>query len=165
MTFTNSKTIIGIRIKLFAATVLFLGYLLLAFAARVIKFPLLGMEETAWTLIITGCYIFVFFIPMILNYQYIYFSDDGNNIVFRYFIAGIIGGKKNSIEINKNTFAGYTLEKKLFGLDQSITLYQKLKEGQAKYPPVHISALTREERQKIFRSLNSLIPAKSEKNL
>jgi len=44
MTFDNSKTITGFRIKLFAATVIFLGWLLLAFAARVIKFPMLGME-------------------------------------------------------------------------------------------------------------------------
>lgn len=158
MTFDNSKSIIGFRIKLFIATVIFLGYLLLAYAARVIKFPLLGMDETVWTIIITACYILIVFIPMILNYQYVYYSDDGNNLVFRYFFAGIAGGKKNSIEIDKQTFSGFTLEKKLFGLNQSLTLYQRLKEGKAKYPPIYISAMTREEKEKVIRSLKSFTP-------
>jgi len=160
MTFDNSKTIIGVRIKLFAATIVFLGYLLLAFAARIIKFPVLGMQETAWTVLIAALYIFIFFIPMMLNYQYIYFSDDGVNIVFRYFTAGIIGGRKNSIEINKQTFSGYSLEKKFFGLIQSITLYQQIKGRQAIYPPIFISALTRNEKSKVFTALNSYSPVR-----
>ena len=41
---------------------------------------------------------------MILNYQYVFYSDEGENIVFRYFNAGIVGGKKNSIEIYKPIF-------------------------------------------------------------
>ncbi len=160
MTFDNSKSIIGFRIKLFAATVIFLGYLLLAYAARVIKFPLLGMEETGWTVIIATIYVIIVFIPMVLNYQYIYYSDDGNNLVFRYFTSGIFGGKKNSIEINKMTFSGFTIEKRLFGLIQSIILYQNLKEGKAQYPPIYISSLTRKEKAKVTRSLNSFSPGK-----
>ena len=44
---------------------------------------------------------------MILNYQYIYFSDDGDKIIFRYFTSGIISGSKNSVEIDKKTFTYY----------------------------------------------------------
>ncbi len=155
MTFDNSKSIIGFRIKLFIATVIFLGYLFLTYAASIIKFPLLGMEETGWTVIIAAIYLVIVFIPMILNYQYVYYSDDGNNIVFRYFLSGIFGGKKNSVEINKMTFSGFSIEKRFFGLIQSIILFQDLKEGKAKYPPIYISALTREEKAKVIRSLNS----------
>jgi hypothetical protein len=160
MTFDNSKTIIGSRIKLFVATVLFLGYLLLAFAARVIKFPLLGMDETTITVIIAAIYLIIVFIPMALSYQYVYFSDEGDFIVFRYFFAGIVGGKKNSIEIHKETFKGYNIEKKLLGLVQSITLYQQIKGRKAKYPPVYISALTKEEKEKVISSLNSVVKSK-----
>jgi hypothetical protein len=91
---------------------------------------------------------------MVLNYQYISYSDEGENLVFRYFTSGIIGGRKNSIEINKNGFSGYKTESRFFGLIQSITLYQKFQEGLAKYPPVYLSALSKEERAKLFRSLN-----------
>jgi hypothetical protein len=154
MTFDNSKTIISIRIKLFGATVIFLAYIVLTYIAEMIKYPLLGMSDTVWTIILVGLYLSFAFMPMLLNYQYIYFSDDGESIVFRYFTAGIVGGRKNSIEIDKRSFSGYKKEARLFGMIQSITLYQKFQEGVAKYPPVYISALSKAERSKIFMSLN-----------
>ena len=154
MTFDNSKTIIGLRIKLFGATVIILAFIVLTYIAGIIKYPLLGMSDTAWTLILVGIYFGYALLPMFLNYQYIHFSDEGENIVIRYFTAGIIGGRKNSIEINKTVFAGYKSEARFFGLIQSLTLYQKVQKGIAKYPPVYISALSGEERAKLFRSLN-----------
>jgi hypothetical protein len=158
MTFDNSKTIISMRIKLFGATVFVLAFIVLTFIAELIKYPLLGLSDTAWTLILLGLYIAYALMPMILNYQYISFSDEGESIIIRYFTAGIIGGRKNSIEINKLSFSGYKSEVRLFGLKVSITLYQKFKEGVAKYPPVYISALSKDERAKLFRSLNQHTP-------
>jgi hypothetical protein len=154
MTLDNSKTIISLRIKLFGATVAILAYIVLTYIAKLIKFPLLGMSDTTWTLILLGVYLLYAFYPMYLNYQYIYYSDEGENIILRYFTAGIIGGKKNSIEINKKAFSGYKTESGLFGLTRSIILFQKFREGVAKYPQVHISALSREEWKKIMRSLD-----------
>jgi hypothetical protein len=154
MTFDNSKTIISLRIKLFAATVIILAYIVLTYIAKMIKYPLFGLSDTAWTLILVGLYFVYALMPVFLNYQYIYFSDEGENIIIRYFTAGIIGGRKNSIEINKKWFSGYRNESRFFGVIQSITLYQKFREGIAKYPTVYISALSKEERSKIFRSLN-----------
>lgn len=158
MTFDNSRTIISMRIKLFASTVIFLAYIALTYVAKLIKYPLLGLSETAWTLILVALYAFMAFLPMFLNYQYIYFSDDGDDIIFRYFTTGIVGGKKNSVEINKRTFSGYKTESKLFGLILSITLFQKINNGIAKYPPIFISALKREQRIKVLRSLNLYVP-------
>jgi hypothetical protein len=110
------------------------------------------------TIFLVAIYLFVAFLPEMLNYQFISYSDDGEKIIFRYFSAGVISGKKNSIEINKRSFSGYKTESRFFGLIQSITLFQKLNEGVAKYPSVYISALTREEKTKIFRSLKLLAP-------
>jgi hypothetical protein len=126
--------------------------------AKMLKYPILGMSDTAWTLILVGIYLLIAFLPMYLNYQFIFFSDEGEKIVFRYFTAGVVGGKKNSVEINKNAFSGYKTESRFFGRIQSITLFQKFNEGIAKYPPVYISALTREEREKVFKSLNLYAP-------
>lgn len=156
MTFDNSKTIISLRIKLFAVTVIVLGWLTLAYVGKLIKFPFLGMDDVFWTLILVAAWFIVAFLPMFLSYQYISYSDEGGKIVFRYFSAGMIGGRKNSVEISKQSFSGYEVEKKFFGLILSIILFQRFKEGVAKYPPVYISALTRIERDKIFRSLNML---------
>jgi len=158
MKLDNSKALISFRIKLFAVTVLFLTYIVLSYVAKFFKLTLFGMSDTFWTTIFAVVWLFVALLPMFLNHQYVSYSDDGESIVFRYFMSGMIAGKKNSVEINKNAFAGYKTDKKLFGLICSITLYQHFREGVAKYPPIYISALSREERSKIFRSLNLYAP-------
>jgi hypothetical protein len=154
MTFNNSRTIISQRIKLFAVTVLLLTYLALAFVIGYIKFPLLGISDTIWTTVLILFWLVMALRPMVLNYQYISFSDEGDLIIFRYFTAGIVGGKKNSVEINKAVFSGYKIESRFFGLIESIILFQSTPKGAAKYPPIYISALTREEKAKVVKSLN-----------
>jgi len=139
-------------------TVLFFIYIALAYAFRVIKFPFLGLDDNIWTLIIAFVYIFLLFLPMILNYQYVSFSDEGDSIVIRYFTTGIIGGRKNSLEIKKSNFAGYRTEKKYFGWSKSIILFQKAGQGMAKYPPVHVSALSRSQLSSLFTTLDNYIP-------
>ena len=158
MTFDNTKQIITLRIRLFVATVLILAYLAVVYLGKLVKFPVLGMNDTTWTVILIGIYFFVFSIPMVLNYQFISFSDDDDNIVFKYFNAGMTGGKKNSVRIYKSTFSGYNTESRLFGLDQSLILYQKVGQGIAKYPPIHISALGKDQRNKLMRILNTYVP-------
>ena len=116
------------------------------------------MSDTVWTVILIIIYLIIFFIPMILNHQFVSYSDDDENIVVKYFNAGIGGGKKNSIRIYKSAFAGYKTESRLFGLDKSLILYQKVGQGTAKYPPVHISALSKDQRDKLIRALNTFIP-------
>ena len=154
MTFDNSRTIISLRIKLFGATVVLLAYLAMAYVAKLIKFPLLGMSDSTWTVILIGIWVIMAFMPMVLNYQFISYSDEEDNIILRYFTAGIVGGKKNSVEINKTSFSGYKIETSFFGFIQSIVLFQKVQGGVAKYPPVYISALTRDEKTKVINSLN-----------
>ena len=158
MKLDNSKTIISFRIKLFFVTVLFLTYIILSYSAKVFKLTLFGWSDTVWTILLAAIWLFIAFIPMIINYHYVSYSDDDESIVFRYFSAGIVGGRKNSVEIDKRTFAGYKTDKKLFGLIRTITLYQHFREGVAKYPPIYISALNKEERSKIVRSLNLYAP-------
>jgi hypothetical protein len=165
MTFDNSKTIISLRIRLFTATVLLLAYFVLTYFAELIKYPLLGISDTLWTILLISLYFILAFYPMVLNYQYVYYSDEGDTIVFRYFYAGIVGGRKNSVKIYKNNFAGYKTECKYFELMQSVTLFQQLKEGVAKYPPIYISNLTRDEKAKVLNSLYLHTPKEAKENI
>ena len=158
MTFDNSKRIINLRITFFTATILLLAYLALAYVAKLIKFPMLGMNDTVWTVMLVSIWVVLTFMPMFLNYQYVAYSDDSDKIIFRYYTSGFVSGKKNSVEIEKRSFSGYSINARLFGLIQSITLYQKFYEGEAKYPPIYISALSREEKSRMIRSLKSFTP-------
>lgn len=153
MTFDNSRTIINLRIWFFTATILLLVYVTLTYVAKLIKYPLLGMSDTIWTILLVGIWFMLTFIPMFLNYQFVFFTDEGEKIIFRYYTTGFVSGKKNSVEIDKRSFSGYTIQSRFFGLIQSITLFQKFQEGIAKYPPVYITALSREEKDKVFKSL------------
>ena len=153
MTLDNSKTIISLRIKIFTATVLLITWFILTYFAEIIRFPLLGISDTLWTIILVSLWFIYALYPMVLNYQYVYYSDEGDTIVFRYFMAGILGGRKNSVEIKKTSFAGYKTESKYFGMRQNVILFQQLREGVAKYPPVYISNLTGKEKAKVLNSL------------
>lgn len=157
MTFDNSRTIISFRIRLFILTVIFLAYLILAYPAEMINFPVFGMQDTTLTIIFSITWILVALYPAIINYYFIFFSDDNEKIILRYFSAGIFGGKKNSIEIDKREFAGYKTETSFFGLIVSLILFQKFNEGVAKYPPIYISALSGKEKSKLLNRLSSYV--------
>jgi len=158
MILNNSKSVINLKITRRAAIIIFLTYLVLVYAAGIIRFPVLGIDKTVLTILVSAIFLIIIIVPEILNYQYIYFSDEGESIIFRYYSAGLITGKKNSVEINKRTFSGFTIDKKLFGLVESITLYQRLREGIAKYPPIYLNAIKRADKARIIKSLNSSAP-------
>jgi hypothetical protein len=162
MTFDNSRTIISVRIRLFTVTVLLIAYLIVVYFAHILKFPILGMSETVLTTILICLYLLFAAYPMVLDYQYISYSDDGDKLLFRYFTSGIAGGKKNSVEINKSDFAGYRVDRKLFGLKKSVTLFRQLPQGVAKYPPIHITILSGKERARLLNSLYSHTPKDAE---
>jgi hypothetical protein len=155
MTFDNSRTIINQRLRGFVATIIFLVYIVLIYVGRVIRFPLESIQSTPVTIALSSIYLIIILLPIILKKMYIYYSDDGDNLVIKYFYAGMITGKKNSIVINKKTFAGYRIEKGFLGIFQAIIVTQRMKQGIAKYPPVSISSLKRKEKEKILYSLNS----------
>jgi hypothetical protein len=162
MKFDNSRTVISIRIRLFTVTVLLIAYLIVVYFAHLFKFPVFGLSETMLTTILVCLYILFAAYPMILDYQFISYSDDDDKLIFRYFTSGIAGGKKNSVEISKSDFAGYRIDRKLFGLKKSITLFRQLPQGVAKYPPVYISILSRKERARLLNSLYSHTPKDAE---
>ena len=158
MTSDNSKSVINQKILKRTVIILYLSFLVLSLAANIIKFPLLGMSKTVWILLTTLIFLIIILVPVILNYQYIYFSDEGNMLIFRYYSTGFIQGNKNSVEIEKKSFSGFTIDHSLFGLVRSITLYQRMKEGVAKYPPINISALKPREREEIIKTLTTYAP-------
>jgi len=118
MTFDNGKSIISLRIKLFAVNVVFIAYIIMTYFAEIIKYPILGLSDREWTMILAPIYLLLVSLPVILNYQYVYYSDDTEKIIFRYFTAGIVGGRKNTVEIDKRTLSGYEIVPELFGLRQ-----------------------------------------------
>lgn len=158
MTFDNGKTIIALRLRVFIATILLIVYLFLVYLENIIKFPVAGFSDTFWTLLVIGIYLILSFYPILFNYKYIYFSEDGPSIIFRFYSVGILKGKKNSVEIPKRDFAGYRFNRVIGGFFTSITLQRRIDNKTAIYPPIHLSSLTRAELEKIKSALEKYQP-------
>ena len=153
MTFDNSKTIIALRLRVFIATVLFVVYFYFTYFEKIIKFPIAGYSYSAWTFLLIGIYLILSFYPLILNYKYIYFSDDSPAIIFKFYSVGLFQGKKSLIEIPKRDFAGYRFNKILLGFFTSVSLQQRMDNKTVEYPPIHLSSLTRAELKKLKSAL------------
>lgn len=115
---------------------------------------LLGMNKYSWSLVVGLIYILVLTIEGMLEMNYIYFSDERENIIFRYFSMSIFNRKKNSIEIPKEAFAGYEILESLNGYKKKIILKQRLKTSVVKYPAVCLNSLTNEQRNALVMCLD-----------
>lgn len=157
MTFDNGKTIIRLRLRLFVASLLMIVYVYLVYYGKQLRFPILGIQEIHATLALILLYLLLAFLPLILRYRYIYFSDDGRDIIFRYYAVGFMSGKKSSVEIPKNEFAGYDISKSFAGLIKALYLYRLMGNKKARYSPVYISSLSKKELEKIKKALNTYV--------
>ena len=117
---------------------------------------MLNIDKVSLTVIIVGLYILTIIFNVIRDFNYIYFSDDSEKIVFRYFSLSIFTQKKSSIEIPKSSFAGYKIERSLIGLIEKIVLLQQLERKIARYPSVSITATNSGRDRTIIRSIISV---------
>jgi hypothetical protein len=155
MTFNNGKRIVVFRLLSLVSTVIFVIYMLLAYFAAVLGKYLTSTQLTIITIVITTVFILVILWPAIRQYRYIYFTDDGRSVILRWYTIGLMSGDNNSIEIPKESFAGYEITRKLNGLYSYITLYQIFQSRKVSFPPVSISALDNKEIKKITEALDS----------
>jgi hypothetical protein len=79
MTFDNTKTNNQYQDKTVHCHCPDPQYLAVVYLIKLIKFPVLGLGDVAWTIILISIYLIVFFIPVILNYQFVSYSDDDDN--------------------------------------------------------------------------------------
>ena len=97
------------------------------------------------------------------NYNYLYFSDESDKLVLRFFAPNFFTSKKNSIEIPKREFSGYTIQSFFMGYREMIILMRRTSKGVASYPPVSITALNSNERHSLLITLEKLKQANENK--
>lgn len=150
------KTIIlktkGKFIALVLLVIVICALLFIPFRIDLIK----GLDNTVLAIFFAGAYVLYAFYESFRNYNYIYFNDDTDRIILRYFSTGVFTKSKNSIEIPKKEFNGYKLNSFLMRYRESITLFRKTSRGVAKYPSVSITALNAHQRDAMLNALNRL---------
>ena len=90
---------------------------------------------------------------------FVSYSDQGENIVLRYYPLSLFTSRKNSIEIPKKQFVKYELVPFFFGTRQKIVLYHHFRDRVAKYPAISLSAVDKEDQERILASLQKNMAA------
>ena len=104
-------------------------------------------------------FLIYYYIQYKMGYTYVYFSNNGKNLKFRYYSLRFLYGKPKTIEIPKSDFVNYDITTSFFNKKDSLILYQKTKKGVAKYPPISLTLLgdnkKRELKRALYAELNS----------
>ncbi len=114
-----------------------------------------------YTIFFGVIYIVVLFYPNIVKYHYVYYSDDGDFLVFKIYPLGFFTARKQTFRIPKKDFIKAELRESFFRLRKALIIYQKINNNVAKYPPVYINGLPGTDQKKILLSLSRLMVGKA----
>ena len=151
MRINNKKKVVIIRRIFFLVSV--------AIAIAALLFFLFDiMAALATGLISIGVFSLWYLYFHVADYQFIEFRNENNKIVLRYYKAVSLGNPRlNEIEFPQPMLRKAIFENSIFGKLSDLTLVVKTKRGVAEYPSVSLSAVNREDRQKIADSLNDVL--------
>lgn len=153
MKIDNQKNIYRIWIRKLAFTVIFTASII---AIMFIKaFDQQGAAVTRYHLIIaiSAVFIVISAIGLLQNPYYFYFDDTNDVLVFRYYPVGFFNSRKNTVQIPKNHLARFETTKFFLGMEEKLVLYQYYRKKVAKYPPISLSAVDKEDRIKLKKAL------------
>jgi hypothetical protein len=103
---------------------------------------------------ISAIYILVNWINFMKRPYYVSYNDQGEMLVVRYYPVSMFTSKKNSIEIPKKQFVKYELKPFLLKSQHYLILYQNFREKVVPYPRISLSAMEKEDREKMLKSLD-----------
>jgi hypothetical protein len=112
-----------------------------------------GITKYHFMILVSVIYVVINWINYMKHPYFVSYSDQGEMLVIRYYPVSMFTSRKNSIEIPQKQFAKFDLQKFLFGTQQNLILSQNFRGKEAKYPPISLSALDREDREKMLESL------------
>lgn len=159
MTINNQKAAVNLRIQQSIALLALIIAIGIIYFADILPYRTLGYTRNEISVLIFIIFVLFFLFFYLRDHNYIYYSDSGNKFVLRYFSLRPLANKKNAIEFNKSEFKKYELKKSFSGLNERIIIYRKTPGGIAKYPPLSITALNKNERQKLLASFHKLMLA------
>ena len=112
-----------------------------------------GLNRYIYIIGIIAAYLLFYFWGTIRGYQYFYYNDMGIKLIFKYYSLSPMNKRQHSVEIHKSSFYSFDIEKKRFGLRMYLVLFQKMPTGIAKYPPISLGLLKKQDVDNIRNSL------------
>jgi hypothetical protein len=156
MIIDNQNNLFKIKTQFFIIGFIFIGLITSSLMSDFFtkNFPYLSGWLNA--LIFFAIFVLILIYRNILNYNYIYFDNESDKIILRYYPIKIFSKDFKSIEISKRSFTGFEEKIYFFKQKHDIILYQKTVKGIAKYPPVSITALDNSQKKQLLLSLKVL---------
>lgn len=105
-------------------------------------------------ILLTAIFLFWIIYVFIKNFCYISYNSDGPKIVIRYTSLQPLTAGNFSIEIPKKDFVKAEIAKTHFGLRHNLLIYVRTPQGVAKFNPVSLSTLSRQEYEGLKTDLN-----------
>lgn len=118
-----------------------------------------GITKYHMIILISSVYLLINLINYLKRPYFISYSDQGEMLVVRYYPVSMFTSRKNSIEIPKKQFVKFELQPFLFKTQHKLILIQNFRGKEARYAPISLSALDKEDRRKMIQSLEKLIPS------
>jgi hypothetical protein len=150
----NRKNTLRIWLVKFVATVIFTPLIMVFSFSIYFSKPVLGFDRICYIYVLCVIYAGIFVYYWLLRPYFVYFNDQGDRIIMRYYAVRAFNRKKYAIEIPKKDFVRFESERFFFG-NERLTLYQRFRNGVGKFPSVSLSAVKRSDRKKIKAALTS----------
>jgi len=118
--------------------------------------PVLGLSRHFLVFLIVFIYLGYYFFRYLLNLNFIQVSVDGTKLTVRYYSLRPFTKSHNVIEIPLNAYEGYKINSNFLGLRKELVLFQRIQGKRAKYPPVSLSALNKQQYEQLLTILKAI---------
>jgi hypothetical protein len=105
--------------------------------------------------VIASIYVLLLVYFIMLNYTYFSIKDAGSKIIVKHYKLFPIARKYVSYEIAKINFAGFEIKNSFFNKREDLYLFTKINNKKASYPPISLSALTKEDKSNLIKFLKN----------
>jgi hypothetical protein len=157
MKFDNEKAVFKLHFfKIFLAILIgsvIIVFFTTSFDDRIEE--LTGITKRAIILVMIAGYLFFYLYHLIIKTSFLFFSDEGSKIIIRFYPLRPLNPAKSSIEIPKNQFYKYAINKT--SLREEVILYMISGTKISKYPPFSLKGLSKQQREKLLHALNQYV--------
>ena len=112
-----------------------------------------GITKYHIVILISVAYLSINWLNFMKRPYFVSYSDQGEMLVIRYYPVSMFTSRKHSIEIPKQQFVKYELKPFLFKSQHYLILHQNFRGKVASYPRISLSAMEKEDREKMLQSL------------
>ncbi len=154
MKFDNENTVLRLHVLKIIFAIIIVSIIILFYTTTFDDFieRTTGVTKRPLLLIMVAGYMLFYIYHLIVKTSYLFFSDDGSKIIIRFYPVRPLNPVKRSIEIPKNQFYKYTINRT--SLVEEVVVYQKVGNKISKYPPFSLKGLSKQQKDALFHSLN-----------